>query len=100
MSNHFHRLVETPRRNLVDGTQWLLRVYTSRFNNHHKEFGRLFSGRYKTLLVDASGNGYLSIAEWVKPLLRTSFVNELCDKTFGRLAGWDPYRRQCRFDQR
>ena len=59
MGNHFHLVSETPRGNLVDGMQWLLGVYTNRFNHRHKEFGHLFSGRYKALHVDGSGNGYL-----------------------------------------
>src|SRR5207244_4908384 len=33
--------------------------YTSRFNRRHKIFGHLFSGRYKALVVDGSGDGYL-----------------------------------------
>src|SRR5208283_4499071 len=32
---------------------------TGRFNRRHKLFGHLFSGRYKSLIVDGSGNGYL-----------------------------------------
>src|SRR6267142_1385984 len=32
---------------------------TARFNRCHKLFGHLFSGRYKCLLVDGSGDGYL-----------------------------------------
>src|SRR5690349_18949663 len=59
MNNHFHLVTETPRANLVEGMQWLLGVYTNRFNHRHKEFGHLFSGRYKALIVDGSGNGYL-----------------------------------------
>ena len=59
MSNHFHLVSETPRGNLVAGMQWLLGVYTNRFNHRHKEFGHVFSGRYKALHVDGSGNGYL-----------------------------------------
>jgi hypothetical protein len=39
--------------------KWLLGTYTSRYNRRHKEFGHLFSGRYKALIVDGSGNGYL-----------------------------------------
>ena len=39
--------------------KWLLGVYTSRFNHRHKAFGHLFSGRYKAVHVDGSGNGYL-----------------------------------------
>jgi len=41
----------------VEGMKWLLGVYTSRFNLRHKLFGHLFSGRYKALVVDGSGNG-------------------------------------------
>jgi putative transposase len=59
MSNHFHLVVETPRANLVAGMKWFLGTYTSRFNRRHKLFGHLFSGRYKSLIVDGSGDGYL-----------------------------------------
>lgn len=38
---------------------WFLSTYTARFNRRHKLFGHLFSGRYKALVVDGSGNGYL-----------------------------------------
>jgi putative transposase len=58
MNNHFHLVVETPRANLVEGMRWFLAVYTNRFNHRHREFGHVFSGRYKVLLVDGSGNGY------------------------------------------
>jgi putative transposase len=59
MANHFHLVVETPQANLVAGMKWFLGTYTSRFNRRHKVFGHLFSGRYKSLIVDGSGNGYL-----------------------------------------
>src|ERR1041384_8119328 len=59
MKNHFHMVLETPRANLVDGMKWFLGTFTSRFNCKHKLFGHLFSGRYKALIVDGSGNGYL-----------------------------------------
>src|SRR5438874_3076329 len=59
MGNHFHLVVETPQANLVEGMKWLLGTYTSRFNRRHKIFGHLFSGRYKALVVDGSGDGYL-----------------------------------------
>src|SRR5436190_12768542 len=59
MPNHFHLVVETPAANLVAGMKWFLGVYTSRFNRRHKLFGHLFSGRYKSLIVDGSGEGYL-----------------------------------------
>jgi putative transposase len=59
MPNHFHLVVETPQANLIAGMKWFLGTYTSRFNRRHKVFGHLFSGRYKALIVDGSGNGYL-----------------------------------------
>jgi REP element-mobilizing transposase RayT len=59
MRNHFHLVVETPNANLVVGMRWLLSAYTLRFNPRHKRFGHVFSGRYKALVVDGSGNGYL-----------------------------------------
>ena len=62
MPNHFHLVVETPQPNLVDGMKWFLGTYTARFNRRHKEFGHLFSGRYKALMVDGSGGGYLKTA--------------------------------------
>ena len=59
MPNHFHLVVETPQANLVAGMKWFLGTYTGRFNRRHKLFGHLFSGRYKALVVEGSGNGYL-----------------------------------------
>ncbi|MCX6911726.1 MAG: transposase, partial [Verrucomicrobia bacterium] len=59
LSNHFHLVIETPQPNLVVGRKWLLGTCTSRYHRRHKEFGPLFSGRYKVLLVDGSGHGYL-----------------------------------------
>ena len=59
MRNHFHLVVETPQANLVAGMKWLLGVYTKRHNMRHKTCGHLFAGRYKSLVVDGSGNGYL-----------------------------------------
>jgi putative transposase len=59
MTNHFHLVVETPRANLVAGMKWLLGTYTSRFNRRHGCVGHLFSGRYKSLIVDGSGTEYL-----------------------------------------
>ena len=62
MPNHFHLVVETPNANLVAGMKWFLGTYTARFNRRHQLFGHLFSGRYKSLIVDGSGTGYLQTA--------------------------------------
>ena len=66
MLNHFHLVIETPSPNLVEGMKWFLGVYTGRFNRRHEQFGHLFSGRYKALIVDGSSNGYLkSVCDYV-----------------------------------
>ena len=54
MPNHFHLVVETPAANLVAGMKWFLGVYTSRFNRRHKLFGHLFSGCYKSWILEGS----------------------------------------------
>jgi len=66
MRNHFHLVAETPRANLSAGMQWFLGTYTVRFNRRHKLGGHLFSGRFKALVVDGSGTGYLkSVCDYV-----------------------------------
>ncbi len=59
MKNHFHLVVETPEGNLVAGLRWLLSTYSNRFNHRHELCGHVFSGRYKALVVEANGSGYL-----------------------------------------
>src|SRR5437867_8660708 len=66
MTNHFHLVVETPQANLVAGMKWFLGTFTSRFNRRHRLSGHLFSGRYKSLIVDGSDGGYLrSVCDYV-----------------------------------
>jgi putative transposase len=62
MSNHFHLVVETPNADLVAGMRWLLSTYTIRLNHRQKLFGHVFSGRYKAVIVEGSGTGYLRTA--------------------------------------
>jgi len=62
MRNHFHLVVETPNANLVDGMRWFLSAYTIRLNHRQRLFGHVFSGRYKALIVEGSGSGYLKAA--------------------------------------
>ena len=61
MDNHYHILLETPEPNLVVGMKWLQGTYTQRFNARNGEWGHLFQGRYKALLVDNSGKTYFPI---------------------------------------
>ena len=62
MGNHYHLLIETPEANLVDGMRWFQGTYTQRFNIRHKEWGHLFQGRYKALLVD-DGEYFRAVAD-------------------------------------
>lgn len=62
MGNHFHLVAETPQPNLVAGMKWLLGTYTGRFNRRHGYCGHLFSGRYKSLVIDGRSPGYLRAA--------------------------------------
>jgi len=61
MGNHFHLVLETEKASLVSGMKWLLGTYTQRFNARHRVRGHLFSGRYKSLLVDGSDDYYLRV---------------------------------------
>ncbi len=62
MENHFHLVAETPHANLIVGMKWLLGTYTGRFNRRHQSVGHLFSGRYKSVVVDERSPGYLRTA--------------------------------------
>ena len=93
MGNHFHLVVETPRANLVAGMRWFLGTYTARFNRRHKFFGHLFSGRYKSLLVDGSGTGYLkSVCDYVhlNPVRAPLLKPEQALKAY-RWSSWPEY---------
>lgn len=52
LSDHFHMLLTTPKPNLVEGMKWFLGTYTARFNRRHRTCGHLFSGRYKSQMID------------------------------------------------
>jgi len=93
MPNHFHLVVETPQPNLVAGIKWLLGTDTSRFNRRHKLFGHLFSGRYKSLIVDGSGSGYLkSVGDYVhlNPARAKLVVADAPSKSFA-WSSWPAY---------
>ena len=52
MSNHFHLALETPEPNLSEGMRWLQSVFAMRFNRFRKENGRLFQGRFKSIVLE------------------------------------------------
>jgi len=59
MTNHYHWVLQTPEANLVAGMKWFQNTYTRRINTRHGLWGHVFGGRYKAILVEASGGGYL-----------------------------------------
>ena len=92
MENHFHLVIETPLANLVAGMKWFLGTYTSRFNRRQKLFGHLFSGRYKALIVDGRGNGYLrTVCDYVH--LNPVRANLLTDEQPLRSYSWSSFGR-------
>jgi len=60
MDNHYHLLLETPEPNLVVGMKWFQGTYTQRINSRHKEWGHLFQGRYKALIIQTDSGEYFS----------------------------------------
>ena len=93
MPNHFHLVLETPKPNLVTGMKWLLGTYTIRFNRRHKVTGHLFSGRYKSLIVDGSQSGYLkTVCDYVhlNPARAELIRTQSPLKTF-RWSSWSYY---------
>jgi len=52
MENHYHILLETPEANLVAGMKWFQGTYTQRYNARHHQWGHLYQGRYKSLVID------------------------------------------------
>jgi putative transposase len=98
MPNHFHLVVETPQPTLVAGMKWFLGTYTGRFNRRHKLFGHLFSGRYKSLIVDGSGTGYMrTVCEYVhmNPV-RAKFLRAAEQLRSYRWSSWPEYLRSPR----
>jgi putative transposase len=58
MPNHYHFLLETPERGLVDGMRWFQTTYTARFNARNRLCGHLFQGRYKAIAMDSDEPSY------------------------------------------
>lgn len=54
MTNHFHLVVRTPKGNLIYGMKWLQSTFANRYHRYRKINGKLFQGRYKSLIVEES----------------------------------------------
>ena len=62
MSNHYHMVLETPEANLVAGMKWFQGTYTKRFNVRNRQWGHLFQGRYKSIVIDPEESEYFGTA--------------------------------------
>jgi len=52
MGNHYHLVLHSPLPNLVEGMKWFQNAYTRYFNCRHREWGRVFGDRYKSIPVE------------------------------------------------
>jgi len=52
MTNHFHLVVRIPKGNLIYGMKWLQSTFANRYHKYRKLHGKLFHGRYKSLIVE------------------------------------------------
>jgi len=52
MTNHFHLVVRTPKGNLSWGMKWMLSTFANRYHRFRNINGKLFQGRFKSLLVE------------------------------------------------
>lgn len=52
MTNHFHLVIRTPQGNLSYGMKWLQATFANRYHRFRKVHGKLFQGRYKSLIIE------------------------------------------------
>ena len=62
--NQYHLALETPRKNLAAGMQWLQTTFSMRFNRLRRKHGHVFQGRYKSLHVE-SGAGLGTLSHYI-----------------------------------
>jgi REP element-mobilizing transposase RayT len=86
MSNHYHLIIKTRRRNFSRVAQYLNGEYAKYFNWRHKLSGHLFEGRCKAPLIE--DNEYL--AEAIAYVARNPVAAKLV--TDAALWKWSSYR--------
>jgi len=88
-------LIETTEDNLVAGMRWIQGTYTKRFNARHHQWGHLFQGRYKALIVDTEDDYFSTVGSYIhlNPARSKSF-----DLEGGKLSDykWSSYPQYLR----
>jgi len=64
MTNHYHLILETPKKNLSRIMHHINSSYTTYINIKMKRSGHLFQGRYKAIVVD-EGNYLLTLSRYL-----------------------------------
>lgn len=65
MSTHYHLLIQTPNANLSRAIQWLDVSYSKWVNARANEVGHVFSGRFKSVSVDADGAWAEQLSDYI-----------------------------------
>lgn len=64
MENHYHIVLQTRQPNLSRLMRHINGVYTQAYNRRHAQFGHLFQGRFKAVLVDKDAY-FLEVCRYV-----------------------------------
>jgi putative transposase len=94
LGNHYHLFLQTPEPNLVAGMSWLQNTLTRRYNVRHRQWGRLFGDRYKSVLVEGDDRyhyqtlmDYLHLNPVRAGLVRPEAGESVQDYPWSSLAG-------------
>ncbi len=94
MGNHYHLFLQTPEPNLVAGMSWLQNTLTRRYNVRHRQWGRLFGDRYKSVVVEGDdGYHYQTLMDYLHlnpvraGLVRPEAGESVLDYPWSSLAG-------------
>ncbi|WP_395738710.1 transposase [Prosthecobacter sp.] len=94
MDNHYHLFIQTPEPNLVAGMSWLQNTLTRRYNVRHRQWGRLFGDRYKSVVVEGDDSyHYQTLLDYIHlnpvraRIIRPAARQSVLDYPWSSLAG-------------
>lgn len=93
LRDRYKLFIQTPKPNLVDGMFWLQNVLTRRYNSAHGTRGRLFTDRYKSVIVEGGDPycfqtmmDYIHLSPVRAKLIRARARESLADYPWSSLA--------------